>query len=134
MKKVLIYESRKTDGPIAWDASTPELENGAFLELFNLLDQDYGFYSDLQNLQMPEKPLTLKQIEKLPGVGLRQIATRDRESYKEREKDYGRSEYQKELYDKIKSGDSDAARQLLEMRLEYEYEYWSLCQVCSQEA
>jgi predicted ABC-class ATPase len=43
MKKILLYENRKSD-PVAFDASTPELENTAFLKLFKLLDEDWQVY------------------------------------------------------------------------------------------
>jgi len=52
MKKVLIYENRKTD-PICWDASTPELENQAFLALFHLLDEEWDVYLDLKEDKQP---------------------------------------------------------------------------------
>jgi hypothetical protein len=44
LKKILLYENRKID-PEAFDASTPELENEAFLKLFKLLDEDWDVYS-----------------------------------------------------------------------------------------
>lgn len=38
--KILQYGNRKME-PIAWDASTPELEAAAFLALFQYFDGDY---------------------------------------------------------------------------------------------
>ena len=44
--KILKYGNRKIDD-IAWDASTPELESQAFLELFRYFDGEYWqMYAD----------------------------------------------------------------------------------------
>jgi hypothetical protein len=52
MLKILLYENRKCD-PVAFDASTPELEKAAYLALFKLLDEDWEVYScgDLNAIQ-----------------------------------------------------------------------------------
>lgn len=42
-EKILLYENRKCD-PVAFDASTPELEAAAYLKLFKLLDEDWQVY------------------------------------------------------------------------------------------
>jgi hypothetical protein len=86
--RILQYGNRKME-PIAWDASTPELEAAAFLELFRYFNGDYW--------QMyVASPPTPKQ---------------------------------KRLYERAKGGDAGAARKLLEMRKDYEYEDWKLVEV-----
>lgn len=51
MNKILLYENRKID-PVCWDASTPELENKAFLALFRLLEE-WDVYHDLEESSQP---------------------------------------------------------------------------------
>ena len=50
MNKILLYENRKV-GPIAWDASTDELEQRAFSELFKYLDEDWDLFDNLKKME-----------------------------------------------------------------------------------
>lgn len=47
MKKVLIYENRKTDAYV-WDVTTPELMNNAYISLFRLLDEQLECYDSIR--------------------------------------------------------------------------------------
>ena len=50
IKKVLIYENRKTD-PYGWDISTSKLEREAYLSLFTLLDKKWQLFESLGVMQ-----------------------------------------------------------------------------------
>lgn len=52
--KIIIYENRKSD-PICLDASTPEKENAAFLELFNYLKDNWDCYCEIEDESTPKK-------------------------------------------------------------------------------
>ncbi|VVB80366.1 Uncharacterised protein [uncultured archaeon] len=129
MKKVLIYENRKCD-PYIYDISTPELEEKSFLALFNVLDNEWSVYNDLDNLETPPRPsLTLEQIAELPSGNVRLLAEREHAEYNSLMKDFRRSSEQKRLYELAKKGDTKSARKLLRQRVDYEYERWSVCDV-----
>lgn len=49
MKRILLYIGK--DHKLAWDASTPEQEESAYLALFRYLDKEWGFYEDLRNME-----------------------------------------------------------------------------------
>ena len=49
MNRILLYKGK--DCELAWDASTTELAEHALLSLFKLLDEVWGFYSDLREMQ-----------------------------------------------------------------------------------
>lgn len=135
MQKVLVYENRKTDGPLIWDASSPELERGAYLGLFNYLDEDWRVYSDLVNLQEPQRPsLTLEQIGGLLEGRVKEEAIAEHRDYRSKVADFQRSQLQQKLYERSKEGDANAAKKLLIARKTYEYEHWTLCDVVSKEA
>ncbi len=135
MQRVLVYENRKTNGPLIWDASSPRLERGAFLDLFNYLNKEWEVYSDLVDLEEPKKPtLTLEQIEGLRDGGVKKEALLEHKGYKSEVADFQKSRFQQKLYEKSKAGDANAAKKLLTERKDYEYEYWTLCDVVSKEA
>lgn len=53
MNKVLVYSGLFTTDPVAWDVSTEELRNKAFLELFRILDsKDYFSVNDVSEMQL----------------------------------------------------------------------------------
>jgi hypothetical protein len=134
MKRVIVYENRKTDGPILWDISTPELEKGAFLDLFKYLDESWQIYYGLTDLQEPTKPsLTLEQIEGLPEGRVREEAMAEQKDYKHELSYLQESRLQQKLYERSKSGDANAAKRLLSMRQDHEYESWTICDVVSKE-
>lgn len=129
-----MYENRKTDGPLIWDASSPELERGAFLGLFSCLDEEWGVYSDLADLQEPQKPsLSLEQIAGLPEGRVKEEAIAEHGNYRSGIVDFQRSQLQQRLYERSKGGDANAAKDLLIVRKTYEYEHWALCDVVSKE-
>lgn len=134
MKRVIVYENRKTDGPLIWDISSPELEKGAFLDLFNCLDADWEVYSDLVDLQEPKKPsLTLEQIRGLSEGRVKQEAFTEHRDYQRDLFDFEGSQLQQELYKRSKAGDANAAKNLLNARQTYDYECWTICDVVSKE-
>ena len=59
MTKVLIYYNRKTDLPTILDASTPEKEDAAFLQLYHYLDEVWEVY-ECDELTAKEKKLRAK--------------------------------------------------------------------------
>jgi len=61
MKKILFYENRKSN-PIAWDASTQEQEEKAFLSLFKYLDKEWELFCDIT--EGPELELLKKARER----------------------------------------------------------------------
>lgn len=135
MQKVLVYENRKTDGPLIWDASSPELERDAFLGLFNYLDETWEVYSDLVDLEKPKKPsLTLEQIDGLAEGGVKREAIAEYRKYGSEVAGFKKSRLQQKLYERSKEGDANAAKELLLSRKTYEYEHWTLCDVVSKEA
>jgi hypothetical protein len=135
MQRVLVYENRKTNGPLIWDASSPALERGAFLDLFNYLNREWEVYSDLIDLEEPKKPtLTLEQIEGLTEGRVKEEALREHKEYKSGLHEFHKSQLQQKLYEKSKVGDANAVKKLLNERKTYEYEHWTLCDVDSKEA
>lgn len=57
--RILQYSNRKME-PIAWDASTPELEAAAFLGLFRYLDGDYWRMYAPSPVTGQQKPLYVR--------------------------------------------------------------------------
>lgn len=49
MKRVLLFIGK--DHKLVWDASTTELAEQALLSLFKYLDEQWGFYGDLKQMQ-----------------------------------------------------------------------------------
>lgn len=124
VKRVLMYENRKIS-PCFWDASTEELEAGAFLALFKHLDEDWQVYSGLDQPEKPYRELSKGHPEGCmcePCISFRkeQTALPDRE--KERE-------HQLKLYQRAKKGEAAAARALLKERQDYEYEKFTFVTV-----
>jgi hypothetical protein len=57
LRRVLVYENRKSGDPYLLDASTEELEAGAFLKLFEVLDDSWQVYGALKEATKPRTPL-----------------------------------------------------------------------------
>jgi len=132
MRRVLVYENRKTNGPLIWDVSSPELERGAFLGLFNYLDKEWGVY-DFEDLQEPSISLNLEQISKLPEGRVKEEALKEHKERNVRLYEFHKSQLQQKLYERSKAGDVNAVKKLLTQRESYEYEHWTLCDVTSKE-
>jgi len=101
MKKVLIYQNKKSDAYV-WDVSTPELLDKAYWSLFKVLDEDWEVYGELQD-----------------DVWDRNIVNTSK----------GDWEHLKILYNKAKTGDLSNIKALLESRKSYEYEEWHITTV-----
>lgn len=125
MKKVLIYENRKTDGPMIWDASTKKLEEKAFKKLFNVLRKDWECYDELEdkvwNQSVKSYHDALKRADKYKSIGedVPREITIEINFFKEKQD-------QKILFDKAKRDDASAIKDLLTLRQDYEYEDWIL--------
>jgi hypothetical protein len=129
MNKVLMYGNRKCD-PTFWDVSSRSLEDKAFLELFEMLDEHWEVYSDLGEIEQPQLPsLTQEQIDALPEGRVKQTALEEQKEYPERLREYKQAVRQKELYDKAKQGDTESLKSLMRRRKSHEYEQWEICDV-----
>ena len=49
MKRILLHSGK--DHKVAWDASTTELAEQSMISLFKYLDEVWGFYIDLREMQ-----------------------------------------------------------------------------------
>lgn len=107
--KVIIYENRKTDAMV-WDASTPEKQAAAFLDLFNMLDEHWQCYSDLE----AEEPYYWADSRDEPEVAERR-----------KKSQLYRHQLMRQSYKLAKEGNAIAAEDLLKSRRDYEYEFWS---------
>lgn len=125
IRRVLVYENRKTD-PYYLDASTEELEAGAYLKLFELLDESWQVYGALKEKE--EKPY-FKKPEGHPDGCMCETCV----SYRKEEKAIPERERERlaqyELYKAAKKGDALAARKLLNQRKDYEYEEFKFVRV-----
>jgi len=118
VKRLLVYGNRKCD-PTYWDASTPELEAGAFLALFKILDEDWHVYANLT--EEPYQPSPPKDHPE----GCMCEECKVCRTYKDRApKEAKNNEKQLEAYKAAKAGDADAARRLLTARKDGEYEHF----------
>lgn len=123
-RRVLIYENRKTD-PYYLDASTEELEAGAFLKLFEVLDESWQVYSSLKEAEKP--------YYKRPEGHVDGCLCDECKAFRKEEKALPNREQERleqfDLYKKAKKGDALSARRLLEKRKDYEYEEFKFAQV-----
>lgn len=111
MDKILFYTNRKIDGGLAWDASTPWLEEKALKALFKFLDKDMGFYDELKEENyMPER-MIFDGVSSVRPADMRDLIT------------------QRDWYRRAKKGDMKSLRWLLEHRKHCEYEYWCFVEV-----
>lgn len=117
VKRVLIYTNRKTD-PAYFDASSEELEAGAYLSLFEMLDESWRCY---ESLKEEEKPYHKKPEGHPAGCMCEECKAfrREEEVIPGREKE---RLAHLELYKAAKKGDALAAKKLLTARKDYEYE------------
>jgi hypothetical protein len=128
VKRLLVYTNRKCD-PIYWDASTPELEAGAFLALFKTIDESWRCYASLT--EAPYQPPFPKDHPE--GCMCEQCAAC--RTYKDRAPKEGKeNERQLEAYKLAKAGDADAARRLLTARKDHEYERFAFSTVGAETA
>lgn len=129
MKRILVYENRKVDA-CYFDASTEQLEAGAYLALFKLLDESWQVYGDLKEpvsgwRKLPEGHPEGCMCE--PCVGYRQEQAELPKREKLRAAEVA-------LYKRAAAGEAAAARDLLERRKDGEYEEFRFAQVESHEA
>ena len=129
MKRVLKYSNRKVDDCF-WDASTEDLEAGAYLALFEMLDESWQVYGSLKE---KEEPYQKKPPEHPEGCMCEQCKAFRNETKAIPGREKERLE-QLELYKKAKKGDALAARKLLSQRKDYEYESFSFVEVASATA
>lgn len=126
MKRILVYENRKV-GPSYWDASTEELEAGAMLALFKLLDESWQVYGGLEDAEEMDSARPKGHPDGCMCQGCA-IFRKEAASLPGREKDRLQ---QLELYKRAKKGEAAAARRLLEQRKNYEYEEFKFERVAS---
>ena len=124
--KVLKYDNRKTEIRL-YDISTPEKEAAAYLRLFKELDEYWGCYSDLEEVE-PELCDSCKdgQHKYCQGKSLTLCTCVETKECKElnwrrRSQSLG-SKLQRELYGKAKAGDVNAIKRLMTARRNNEYE------------
>ena len=116
MRRILIYENRKTD-PVFWDATTPELEAGAVLALFKHLDKDWQVYAGLtEGPYIPERPK-----DHVEGC-MCEPCQSHRKATAAAPKEERQTAEHLALYKAAKKGDADAALKLLTARKDWEYE------------
>lgn len=133
--KVLIYGNRKQDD-MMWDASTPEQEDAAFLALFRYIGDVWKVYSTL-NADLKDTEKDLKELEEVSAAytkksmpaALMETAKTQLANKAELERSVRRQKEMSELYKKAKTGDAKAAKALVLMRKDYEYEEWSYGEV-----
>lgn len=116
-RRVLSYSNRKSDGAMLLDASTPETEAGAYLALFEHLEQHWYMYQNLKD-PISEKP-DLPEGHPVGCFCKSCEAARD-----EVKTAAGREAERKEQYAwylRAKDGDADAARALLNAQKSDEY-------------
>jgi uncharacterized protein with FMN-binding domain len=128
VKRVLVYENRKAP-PAYWDASTAELEAGAFLALFKHLDEDWQVYSGLtqevSQATLPKGHPEACFCDECKGV--RAEISRFAREVRDQKDDLA-------LYEMAKKGDADAARALCASRKDHEYEEFKIEQVSEAKA
>lgn len=129
VKRVLVYENRKSD-PMFWDASTEALEAGAYLELFQVLDESWHVYD---GLDQAEAPFTTRP-DGHPDGCMCEVCKAFRHEQKSLPKNEKVRLAQLELYKKAKKGDALSARRLLSERKDSEYEKFEFERVGSASA
>ena len=67
METVLIYSNRKSDARV-WNISTPEKRKKAFLSLFNILEDEWDAYADLE-LFPKDQPIEQVNLYDLAKLG-----------------------------------------------------------------
>lgn len=135
MKKVLRYSNRKEDDQL-WDASTPELEDAAFLALFKHLDENWDTYNDMDPTEYEKELQGLVSLkEDLDGGKVNSSLEREARIKVSRiphlRKEVADCKNESDLYDRAKKGYASAAKELLRRRKRYEYEEWDFLYVKS---
>lgn len=119
-RRILSYGNRKSD-PQYWDVSTPELEAGGFLALFEELDSNWQLFAGM--VSAPEEPV--KPAEHPEGCRCNGCA-----DYADRAKAYPAelAEHERflKLYEAARAGNALAALRLLEIIKGQEYAEWSI--------
>jgi|SRR5208282_5375482 len=120
--KILCYDGKHARE--YYDISTPEQEAAAYMRLFLEFDHYWQFYCELEELE----PRTacepcLKDLHRHCEKGNCVCAADSCKSQARAARQRGgREQEQKTLYDKAKAGDAAAARKLIELRKDGEYE------------
>lgn len=124
--EILLHQNRKQD-PISWDASTPEKKKAALLALFNHFDEDWEYYTgmdeylrDLGKAEMKLDALNLVELPKDHVLYADHIKKKAELEKSLPELKNGVEQY--ELIVKARKGDADAAERLLYLRGDYECE------------
>lgn len=131
--KILRYENRKE--PIWYlDASTPEKEAAALKCLFLHLKNDWHCYehladvdNEIAKLEQQSQELRVLQQELAQGKvsGLLRVAAEGQvKGLEYLSRQINELKWQKEDWDKVKSGNPKALKRFLESRSRYEYEEW----------
>lgn len=131
--KILIHHDKHGDN--IWSASTPEKEEAAFLAMFNLLDNKggkYTYYRDiLDNVQDKRKEVAELQTMQQDLVGSKlsdtskEFITNQISSLPTKKGQLKQAENIATLYNKAQSGDAKAAKLLISLRKDCEYEGWN---------
>lgn len=132
MKKVLRWKDKHSD--YYWDISTPEQELSAYLKMFELVDEFYGYFpingnkeseehikeerAEIESLRELKKLFIAKKIHPtLEDFAEQRIAL-----LRDRERDLEEVLFQKKAYTKAKQGDGKAAKLIIDSRYDCEYE------------
>ncbi len=127
--KILCYDGKHERE--YYDISTPEQEAAAYMRLFLEFDHYWQFYADFEDIE----PLTvcepcLKDLHRhcekdncvCPADSCKSQARAARQRG-------GQEQEQKALYDKARAGDSSAAKKLIQIRKDGEYEGTSVIHI-----
>lgn len=132
MKRILRWKDKHSD--CYWDISTPEQELAAYLKMFELVDEFYGYplvdgkqESNDHIREVKAEIELLRELKKSLKDGkvvrsLRDDAKQKLSCLRNRERELEELLFQKNAYTKAKQGDSKAAKLLIDARSSYEYE------------
>lgn len=127
MNKVLVYDNRKID-MIAWDISSKEKEELAFLRLFRFLDRNWRCYTDIKEAEnelrlIDDALIQLSHIESKDNHWISGDIERKIKNLEESRQWYQKAWRLKDLLEKARAGDGKAAMELLYARKDAHYEY-----------
>ena len=117
VRRVLLYTNRKIDHPVLYDASTEELEAGAVLALFQHLDVDWQVYGDLT-----EEPYISAFPKGHPDGCMCEQCQYARKTRADAPNAKQANVDALALYERAKQGEAQAAKALLHMRRDGEYQ------------
>lgn len=123
MKEILVWRGKHSTE--YWDVSTPSLKAGAFLGLFQQVD-DCGYYDGLKPPFAEERKASFPENHP-EGCRCNQCSN-VRTYLKNFDREQEMDQRQRNLYQDAREGNADAAFHLLKLRNNYEYEYeqWSI--------